>query len=162
MIVEPEEDDGARLSLMPDDVAAELAAELKEQDASTEFPLLLSTRRLLETMNGSFRDAGKTRHRYETNPLFMHPDDIEAYQLEDKQSIIVESRFGKVSAVLKKDASMKPGVVALTHMWGSALKDDLDEPLGSYTGRLVSLQDGVQTINRMPRYSGVEVAVRAA
>ena len=162
VIAEPEEDDGARLSLMPDDVAAELAAELKEQDASTEFPLLLSTRRLLETMNGSFRDAGKTRHRYETNPLFMHPDDIEAYQLEDKQPIIVESRFGKVSAVLKKDASMKPGVVALTHMWGSALKDDLDEPLGSYTGRLVSLQVGVQTINRMPRYSGVEVSVRAA
>ena len=59
VIREPEQDDGARLSLMPDDVAAELAAEMEERRQGGDFPLLLSTRRLLETMNGSFRDAGR-------------------------------------------------------------------------------------------------------
>ena len=161
VIAEPEQDDGARLSLMPDDVAAELAAELENYQPGGEFPLLLSTRRLLETMNGSFRDAGKTRNRYKVNPLFMHPDDIEAHNLQGANRVIVESKFGRVSAALKKDPSMKPGVVALTHMWGSALEDSVDNPLGSYTGRLVSLKEGLQTINNMPRYSGVEVSVRA-
>ena len=162
VIREPEQDDGARLSLMPDDVAAELAAELEERRQGGDFPLLLSTRRLLETMNGSFRDAGKTRKRYVVNPLFMHPDDIEAYSLEGAEQVIVESRFGKVTAALRKDPTMKPGVVALTHMWGSALEEAPNTPLGSYTGRLVSLREGLQTINAMPRYSGVEVSVTAA
>ena len=96
------------------------------------------------------------------NPLFMHPDDIEAYSLEGAEQVIVESRFGKVTAALRKDPTMKPGVVALTHMWGSALEEAPNTPLGSYTGRLVSLREGLQTINAMPRYSGVEVSVTAA
>ena len=162
VIREPEQDDGARLSLMPEDVAAELAAELEEYRPGGDFPLLLSTRRLLETMNGSFRDAGKTRKRYAVNPLFMHPDDIAAHDLEGAEKVIVESRFGKVSAALRKDPTMKPGVVALTHMWGSALEESPNKPLGSYTGRLVSLREDLQTINAMPRYSGVEVSVSAA
>jgi len=116
----------------------------------------------LETMNGSFRDAEKTRRRYPTNPVFMHPDDIETYGLEHGGPVVVESRFGAVNGVLKKDPSMKPGVVALTHMWGTALRDAGNDPKGSYTGRLISLKKNLQTINNMPQFSGVEVSVRPA
>lgn len=79
--------------------------------------------------------------------------------MEDGQTVVVESRFGKVSAKLKKDPTMKPGVIALSHMWGSALGDPVGNPLGSYSGRLISLKEGVQAINRMPRFSGVQVRV---
>lgn len=162
VIREPETDDGARLSLMPPDVAAELEAELELLEESEAFPLKLSPRRLLETMNGSFRDAEKTRRRHPTNPVFMHPDDIETYGLEHGGSVVVESRFGTVNGVLKKDPSMKPGVVALTHMWGSAHADTGNDPKGSYTGRLISVKENLQTINNMPQFSGVEVSVRPA
>lgn len=158
-IAEPEEDDGARLSLMPDDVAQELAAELREQEHNSEFPLLLSCRRMLEAMNGSFRDAGRTRKRFKSNPLYMHPDDIERYHLENSETVLVESKFGRVSAVLKQDLSMKPGVVAITHMWGSALDDSLHHSSGTNVGRLISLTENRQAINRMPLFSGVEVRV---
>lgn len=161
VIAAPDQDDGARLSLMPADVAAELAAETRETPANAKYPLLLSPRRLLETMNGSFRDAGRTRDRFASNPLYMSPDDVETFQLEDGQLVLVESRYGMVSARLKQDPSMKPGVVALSHMWGSALDDTLENPLGSHAGRLISLAEDRQDINKMPRFSGVEVAVSA-
>ncbi len=161
IVAEPEEDDGARLSLMPEDVAAELTAELEQRPKNSEFPLVLSTRRILDAMNGSFRDAARTRKRFPTNPLFMHPDDIAACKLEDGQTALVESKFGKVTAVTKKDPSMKPGVIAIPHMWGSSLTDSINDPLGTHTGRLISLDEGVQTINHMPRFSGVEVKVSA-
>ena len=157
-----EEDDGARLSLMPDDVAAELGAEIKLRAHDSDFPLLLSSRRMLQTMNGSFTDAARTRKRHPINPVFMHPDDLSTYDLEDGADVMVESRFGQIAGVLEADASMKPGVVALTHMWGSSLEHAGTNPRGSYTGRLTSLTQNLQSLNNMPHFSGVEVSVRVA
>jgi len=112
-------------------------------------------------MNGSFRDASRTRRRFPTNPLFRHPDDIATYHLENGQTAVVKSKHGKVTAIVKQDPTMKQGVVALTHMWGSALTDSINDPLGSHTGRLTSLNEDIQTINNMPMFSGVEVNVSA-
>ena len=159
-IKEAAEDDGARLSLMPNDVAAELAAELEPQSRSFDFPLMLASRRMLRTMNGSFRDAARTRKRHPINPVFMHPDDLQTYGLADGAEVVVESQFGDVTGVLEEDKSMKPGVIALTHMWGSSLDDPADNRQGSNTGRLISLSENLQSLNNMPHFSGIEVSVK--
>jgi len=65
-----------------------------------------------------------------------------------------------VRALAKADAGLRRGVVSMTHMFGAlASANDPEAEGGSFTGRLTSLQDDLQPINFMPRFSGVPVNI---
>jgi len=60
------------------------------------------------------------------------------------------------------DASMRRGVVSMTHAFGGLPGDD--DPLvhGVNTGRLISLDNELQPISAMPRMSAVPVTIEPA
>lgn len=152
-------DDGLRLDIFPADVAEELKqAKLARPDGA--FRYLLTVRRLLETMNSSYRNASQTRNRYPVNPAFMHPSDMEADGVSEDAPVRIASSHGEVVAYARSDPSMRRGVIGMAHTWGAA--DPAADPTGStgaFTGRLVSLDADCETINYMPRQSAIPVNV---
>jgi anaerobic selenocysteine-containing dehydrogenase len=152
-----------RLELLADDVAAEL------RDALTEPPglrgdatHLLIVRRMRETMNSLGRDVpALTRRAY--NPLWMHPEDLADLGLADGDVVQVENEHGQVDAIVATDESVRRGVVAMTHAWGR-LPGEVHraDDGGANPGILISADEQVEAINRMPRMTGVPVRIRPA
>jgi len=155
----------ARLDLAPDDVAAELRAcnatlrdtPLVQGIAASH---LLVARRERETMNSFGRDLAVTRKRFPTNPAWMHPDDLAALGLGDGDRVTIAAEHDAITAQVRADASVRRGVVSMSHGWGGLVGDD-EAIDGASTTRLVARDSAVQTINAMPRLSGIPVLVSA-
>jgi len=114
-------------------------------------------------MNGAYRDAARTRAKYPVNWAYMNPADMATEALHDGDGITITSAAGCISAVVKAEAALRTGVISMTHMFGELLpSQDPAQAPGSFTGRLTSLQQHLQSINFMPRFSGIPVNIAAA
>lgn len=151
-------DNGARLELCPADVAAELSAVFNECSDNGGFRYQLTCRRILEAMNSAYRDAQRTRQRYPLNWAFMNPDDMQAEGLDDGDTLEIRSEAGRIVAVARAEGGLRRGVISMTHLFGD-LVPRAEAGEGSFTGRLTSLQQHLQPINFMPRFSGVPVNI---
>ncbi|WP_419827173.1 molybdopterin-containing oxidoreductase family protein [Sphingomonas sp.] len=157
--VEPAPDDGTRLDLCPADVAEELAAALADRRDPAR-PYRLATRRLLETMNSAYRDSASAARRWATNPAFMNPDDMADEALSNGDRIEVASRHGALTARVQADKGVRRGMIAMAHCWGEAdAVHDPQQRRGAFTGRLVSLDEDIEPINRMPIQTGFPVSI---
>ena len=160
--VEAAPDDGRRLDLCPADVADELAAALADRPDPAR-PYRLTTRRLLETMNSAYRDAAPATRRWPANPAFMHPDDMAAEGLAAGDRVEVTSRHGSLTAEVRADPGTRRGMIAMAHCWGELDGSaDPEQRRGAFTGRLVSLDEDVEPINRMPVQTGFAVSIERA
>jgi anaerobic selenocysteine-containing dehydrogenase len=150
---------GHRLDLLPDDVAGELAAALGGRAEGGVHSHLLVSRRMRDVLNSLGRHLGDSPSY---NPAFMHPDDLGALQVVAGDSVTVTSRYGSIVGVVRPDPSVRRGVVSMSHCWGW-LPGESHAPTdgGSNTARLISTDDEVESINRMPRMSAVPVTIEA-
>jgi anaerobic selenocysteine-containing dehydrogenase len=152
-----EGDDGARLDLCPPDVEAEIRAVRQTQDEVAGFPYRLINRRLIEVMNSAYTQAAQTRRRYPTNPVFMNEEDMSRLGLSDGGAVKLTSRTGGVVVGrVRKDSGLQPGVISMCHGWGNPELAGEQDP-DAFSGRLVSLDEDLETINFMPRQSSVPV-----
>jgi anaerobic selenocysteine-containing dehydrogenase len=151
-------DDGSRLDLCPDDIAAELAALSHHHGQNAEFPMRLLSRRMPGVLNSAFRRASKTTKRTPWNPAYMNPQDMQALGVHDASPIVIESEAGVIQAYAREDDFLPTGTVSMSHAWGALVSDDPGEA-GTFTGRLVSLTHSRQTINYMPRLSAIPIRV---
>jgi anaerobic selenocysteine-containing dehydrogenase len=98
------------------------------------------------------------------NPVWIHPDDLRALGGVDGDWIEIESEHGSITAVVEADASMRRGVIAVTHAWGGLPDDDVGAATptarASNPARLIPTDAGVETINRMPTMTALAVRVR--
>jgi anaerobic selenocysteine-containing dehydrogenase len=157
----PAEDDGVRLDICPPDVAAEIAqVAARPEPPPSEDEYLLSVRRIVETFNTMFQGARATQSRHGVNRLYVHPDDLARLGATADEAVEIRSRHGAIVGYARPDPSMKPGVVSMTHGWGGAPGADPLGLHGAHTGRLVSLDTDLQTINRMPKQTGVRVRLK--
>ena len=154
-----------RLELFPDDVAAEFAAMVAEDlDARlvSERPFRLVVRRAKHTYNSTGRridGLGGDR----VNPLYVHPRDLEDLGIGAGAQVRVRSDHGEIRAAVAADATLRQGVVAMTHGWGGLPGDDHTQAgVGSNPGRLVSRYFPAETISNMPRLTAVPVDVLPA
>ncbi len=156
--VQAAEDNGARLDLCPDDVREELREIAGEID-NDEYPYRLTCRRVLECLNGLFRDDPNTRKRYPVNYAYLNPEDMGREGLSDGDRISIRSRAGEIRAPVKQDRQLRPGVISMTHQWGDPDPTlDPEGKKGSLSASLVSMaHDDVEPINRMPRQTAIEV-----
>jgi anaerobic selenocysteine-containing dehydrogenase len=164
--VQPADATAGRFEVMPADVAAELAAFGKTPGAASlvgtsgEFPLRLIARRARETVNTSCRDFPSTRKRMPYNPLAAHPSDLVRLGLRDGDECWVVSVNGRIPGIVKADATLKPGVVSMTHGFGGLPSDNFEyRDRGSSVSMLVSLDRDCEPLQAMPLMSGVPVRV---
>jgi anaerobic selenocysteine-containing dehydrogenase len=81
--------------------------------------------------------------------------------IEDGASVEITSDNGSIIGVARKDATLRRGVVSMTHAWGAVDQGtDPEGQTGGFVGRLISLERDLQTINFMVRMSAIPVSVR--
>lgn len=92
----------------------ELAAESPDQ-------LKLITRRTARTINSAMQNVERLKKGIGAdNPLFLSPTDAERLGIADGGRIRVSNAYGRLEASAKVDATLRPGVVAMTHGFGNA------------------------------------------
>lgn len=153
----PEIDDGNRLDVCPPDVHAEIRAIRQNADDGDGFSHLLISRRAVHVVNSSYQHAGKVKQRHAMAPLYMNPEEILSAGFVEGEIVEVASSTGRICGELKADNGLRAGVVSMPHGWGSVFPGD---DASSLTAKLVSLEDDLEPINFMPRFSGIRVNIR--
>jgi anaerobic selenocysteine-containing dehydrogenase len=156
---------GNRFEVAPPDVFAELAevaaepARQRPQRAGQAFRFLLSSRRVRDVMNTTYRQLPVIRKRMPGNPLWMHPDDMAELGLGKSAAIEIRSAHGAIRTVVEADPSMRRGVVSIAHGFGGLGRGGGNGEAA--INELVPLAEYVEPINGMPWFSALPVDVRA-
>jgi anaerobic selenocysteine-containing dehydrogenase len=130
---------------------------LARRKTSADFPFLMITRRMQETTNSGIKFDGMKRTY---NPAFMHPDDLDRLSLSAGAMVEIRSRHGQVIGFVEPDASLRPGVVALTHGFGAQFGRAYDPRRdGANVNHLLSWTDDNDPYHGMPRMSAVPISV---
>jgi anaerobic selenocysteine-containing dehydrogenase len=148
-----------RLELADISMLAELGDVRREPQASPGFPYRLVSRRLSRFHNSWGQTLPKNRERYGGNPLRMHPEDMAREHLSDEDTVRITSSRGSVVATAVAESSLRPGVVAMAHCWGSEQDESELGPLGANTNRLVDNSRGSSQIIGMAVQSAIPVRV---
>ncbi|MCX7864885.1 MAG: molybdopterin-dependent oxidoreductase [Novosphingobium sp.] len=168
VIVLPPSGKGGRFELMPEDVRAELRAFAASVPisatigAGNAYPFRMIARRIREVSNTSCRDLPSARTRAAYNPLCAHPDDLADLGIADGDKVWVASDNGRIPAIARADATLKRGVVSMTHGYGGLVGEDHDyEQRGASISLLVSLDRDCEPLQAMPRMSAIPVQIAA-
>lgn len=157
IVTAPETDDGARLDLCPSDVQQEVAEIAAEPLPVRDEGYLLITRRVGDTMNSAYRQSPKVQRRQPYNNVFMNPEDMAAENLASGDTVAISGRNGSILGHVKGDASMRRGIVSMTHCWGSV---DPGSGADGNVSRLVSIaSDAVANIDAMPQHSALPIRI---
>jgi anaerobic selenocysteine-containing dehydrogenase len=94
------------------------------------------------------------------NPAFVHPDDLAALGIAAGDLVRLRSRHDAIAAVVEPDATLRRGLVALTHAFGGRPGTD-DDPrvCGSNAARLLRADDDFDPISGIPRMGALPVAI---
>ena len=157
----PETTDGARLDVMPAEVASEFAscrASGQRQDLAAD-ELLLHSRRLMVAMNSNFLDGATVRARAPINPVYMNPLDMAERGLFAGQAVEVATCHGRILTEVRGDATERRGAVSMHHSWGRRFGDDGEERPFAPITVLIDKDDCRENRNFVPRMSAIPVRV---
>jgi anaerobic selenocysteine-containing dehydrogenase len=98
-----------RAATMFEEVAAEPADQLK-----------LITRRTSHTINSAMQNVARLKKKAADNPLYMSPVDAERLAIADGDHVCIINEFASIEARVQLDATLRVGVVAMTHGFGNA------------------------------------------
>jgi anaerobic selenocysteine-containing dehydrogenase len=173
LAVAPADDKAGHFEVAPADVQAEMQALLNEPtqhgayvEAGQTYTHRLAVRRLREVVNSVLHDAPAIRKRSPANAAQLHPDDLASLSLTEGDEVLILSSHGQVTAMVKADDTLKPGVVTLAHCWGGlpgldeAATPADDKHPGSNVNLLISSVQHIEPINAMARMTGIPVNIR--
>jgi anaerobic selenocysteine-containing dehydrogenase len=148
----------ARFAVMPPDVAAELRATLDDSEGDDRFTHRLAVRRMRDVVNTSFHELPSISRRLAHNPAYLNPADLAALGIARGDPIEIATDTRRLVAVAEADDAVRPGVVSLSHGWGG-----LSGAEGGASTNLLTTTDAfVETINAMPRLTGIPVRISRA
>lgn len=139
---------------------AEIAGEPIERDA--EYPFRLVSRRLPDVHNSAGRDIAKLVRKYNYNPAFMNPIDLEKLGLVRGDVVEITSDHDTILGVVEPEAEIRRGVVSMPHCFGDLPSHENDlkiREIGSNTGRLSSVERDFDPYTGIPRMSAIPVQV---
>ncbi len=93
----------------------------------------------------------------------MNPDDMVEMGIVSGDWVEISSDSGAIKIIAEADKTLRRGVVSMTHAFGDVLEDaSVDEyfKYGVSANLLISTDRDLQTINAMPRMSGIPVNIR--
>jgi anaerobic selenocysteine-containing dehydrogenase len=150
--------------------AAEMMEELSRLAASggmaaelADYPLRLISRRMMTAYNSSARDLPALRAKWTYNPAFMHPAELARRGLAPGDVIEIESDHARILGVVEADATVREGLVSMSHSFGGAPERDSDvREIGGNTGRLTSVERDYDRFSGLPRMSNIPVRIARA
>jgi anaerobic selenocysteine-containing dehydrogenase len=158
-----------KFTLAPPDVLQEIAELFAERSspngiisASRVFTHRLASRRHRDRFNSLGKALSGVQKRVPYNVAYLNPHDMAEKSIIAGDWVELTSDHGSVSAIAEGDETLRSGVVSLTHGFGD-LPDSGDYLTdGVSTNLLISTERDLQTINAMPRMSGIPVNIRRA
>ncbi|MDB6062901.1 MAG: nitrate reductase [Verrucomicrobiaceae bacterium] len=150
-----------RFAVAPAEIITEIAEVAAEPQADySHYPFRLIARRMRD-LNGSIgMEVSTIRQRNRFNPLHMNPLDIEQLGLHAGDYVEINSEAGAIRAIVQPDATLRHGVVSMSHNWGRADNDPASyDAHGASTNMLICNDRIFETINAMPRMSAIPVAI---
>ena len=165
----PDPATAGKFTLAPEDVVTEIAELAAEYVAPGQirsngriFTHRLAARRHRDRFNSLGKALSGVRKRVPYNIAYLNPADMAAKSVNDGDWVELTSDNGTVRAIAEGDETLRTGVVSLTHGFGD-LPDSTDYLTdGVSTNLLISTDRDLQTINAMPRMSGIPVNVNRA
>lgn len=152
-----------RFEVMPADVAVDMV-EMARDDSSAldaEFPFRLISRRMRESQNSFGRNFPSVRERFQYNPAFMNPLDMDELGLAADDPVEIISSRAAIAGRVRPEPALRRGVVSMAHCWGGLPGREASyDQGGSSTARLISLDEDCEAVNHMPRMSGIPVRIR--
>jgi len=94
------------------------------------------------------------------NPAYLNPADMAREGIENGDWVEISSDHGLIRARAEADDSVRTGVVSISHCFGFLPGESDFDTYGVSTNLLISTDRDLQTINAMPRMSGIPVAIR--
>jgi formate dehydrogenase major subunit len=91
-----------------------VAHELAVEQPDDEYPFILTTGRRLSDYNTGVQSGGFDSPLRRTESVDMHPDDARCLGVSNGDPLRISSRRGAVTAPVRIDASLKPGLVFMT------------------------------------------------
>ena len=144
------------------EVAAETAMPGRVASNGLVFSHRLASRRHRDRFNSMGNLLSGIKKRVPYNVAYLNPDDMTAKSVTNGDWVELTSDAGSVRAIAEADETLRPGVVSLIHGFGD-LPDSTDYLTdGISTNLLISTDRDLQTINAMPRMSGIPVNVERA
>jgi formate dehydrogenase len=118
--------DDRRVQLAPPMFVLELQRLLDAPPArSTEYPLLLTNKRVRESMNSWLNESPGLFKLRRENVVEVHPDDAGALGVADGDLVRLSSQVGAVEVAAAISDAVRPGVVCIPHGWGTRTFDPL-------------------------------------
>jgi anaerobic selenocysteine-containing dehydrogenase len=148
-------------SMMMKELNGVFATDYKSAQQSTEFPLRLVCRRLNNALNSAGREMIASSKPY--NSTYMHPDDLLALGLKEGDRVKIISSHDNILGLVASDATLKLGVVAMSHSFGGMPGKDCQQfmSVGSNTGRLISVEENYDALTGIPQMSNIPVRIEA-
>ncbi|MDB5395478.1 MAG: nitrate reductase [Rhodospirillales bacterium] len=167
--VPPDPATAGKFTLAAPDVVQEIAQLFAEQYSPGSVPSngmvfthRLASRRHRDRFNSLGKALSGVRKRVPYNVAYLNPGDMAEKAVATGDWVELISDSGAVRAIAEGDETLRPGVVSLIHGFGD-LPDSSDYLTdGVSTNLLISTDRDLQTINAMPRMSGIPVNIRRA
>ena len=89
------------------------------------------------------------------------PSDMAKLELAEDDVVEITSARGTIRAVVRADASLRPGVASLSHGFGGVIGDESDpREAGTNVNPLISDTEYVERVNAMPRMTAIPINIR--
>jgi len=163
-------DAGGRFQVALADHMEELAAVRNEKTSAeivTGFDpevhsFRLISRRLKTHLNSLGGEIPGLAKKTPTNYAYMNPADMYDLGVEDDGLVKIASPHAELIGVVMSDASVRRGVVSMSHSWGSATgTDEKVRDIGAPTNRLIDVENGYCHITGQAIQSAIPVSVMA-
>ena len=106
-------------------------------EAQENFAFRLITYRMKEVYCTQGQNLPSLRKKHSFNPLLINPEAMRALAVKDGDSVIVDSGFGKVTAIVEATDDLSPDTVALAFGWGDPGDDRTIREKGSNVQRII-------------------------
>src|SRR5262249_44938404 len=135
---------------------AQIAAETPEHERLAEFPFRLISRRTHGVMNSTGRNNARQMRGQNHNPAFMNPADLARLALAPGDEVRIASRHGEIAAIVAAEEAVKPGVISMSHCFGTDPDRAADvREFGANTGLLSSVEHDFDPYSGIPRMSAI-------
>jgi anaerobic selenocysteine-containing dehydrogenase len=127
---------------------------------SETYPFRLISRRMMTAINSSGRDLDRLRSKWEYNPAFMNPLDLDRLDLSAGDVVEIKSDHSAIFGIVESDKTVREGLVSMTHAFGDTPEHDGDvRTIGSNTGRLTAVDRDFDPYTGQPRMSNIPVRI---